>query len=149
MASPRVWLAAWVGVALIAGCSTERDAGAPDAAPSPALAEPTVVMAADPAPPFTYWAPEGAVIRNHPREPDIWIAEGPNDARRFYFGDACRASERQDWIGQDLEAIPPAAPAEDRRVVCTACARTSDLDRQRTTIDYDAETRRVTAVSCG
>ena len=38
------------------------------------LATPNVVMEADPLPPFTYWAPESATIRNHPRMDGVWIA---------------------------------------------------------------------------
>jgi hypothetical protein len=52
-----------------------------------ALAKPNVIMAADPPPPFTYWAPENSTIRNHTRQPGIWIAESEDGSRKYYFGD--------------------------------------------------------------
>jgi hypothetical protein len=55
-----------------------------------ALAKPNVVMAADPQPSFTYWAPDYATILNHPCQPGIWIAESPGGSRKHYFGDSCR-----------------------------------------------------------
>ncbi len=59
------------------------------------IAKPNVVMAADPQPPFTYWAPENSTIRNHPHQPGIWIAESKDGSRKFYFGDQCHASKFQ------------------------------------------------------
>jgi hypothetical protein len=86
-------------------------------------------MEADPQPPFTYWAPEGATIRNHPRDPATWVAESGDGSRTYYFGDQCRASEHQDWIGQSVEALPAPPVGSVWRVGCTTCAQTSDLKR--------------------
>lgn len=70
------------------------------------LATPNVVMEADPLPPFTYWAPESATIRNHPRMDGVWIAESADGSRRYYFGDQCRASEFQRFVGRPLDTLP-------------------------------------------
>jgi hypothetical protein len=113
------------------------------------LAKPNVVMAADPQPPFTYWAPENSTIRNHPRQPGIWIAESPDGSRKYYFGDQCRASEFQRFIGQPLDALP-AKPADATwRPSCSTCARTSDLGWRRMNISYDEETKTIDEISCG
>lgn len=114
-----------------------------------ALARPNVVMAADPQPPFTYWAPEGSTIRNHPREPGIWIAESADGSRKFYFGDQCHASKFQRFVGQSRDALP-AKPADAKwRLTCSTCAATSDLDWRRMNVSYDAQTHVIDAISCG
>ncbi|QYF87025.1 hypothetical protein [Brevundimonas sp. PAMC22021] len=113
------------------------------------LPTPAVTMAADPPPPFTYWAPEGATIRTHPREPTIWIAETPDGDRKFYFGDQCLASERQGWIGQPVDALPEPAEGSVWRIGCSTCEQTSDLRRDRLNISFDETSRLIVDVSCG
>lgn len=139
------------GAALsLAACADQPDAPGADAAPQAvALATPAVTMQADPPPPFTYWAPEGATIRNHPRDPAIWIAEGAGGSQTYYFGDQCRASEHQDWIGRPVEALPERPDGDVWRVTCTTCAAQSDLSRDRLNIAYDDATGRIVTVSCG
>ena len=54
-----------IAVASVAGlisCTSAEDAPVRTAV----LATPQVVMAADPQPPYTYWAPENSTSRNHP-----------------------------------------------------------------------------------
>ena len=63
--------------------------------------------------------------------------------------DQCRAAERQSWVGRSIDSLPAALDGENRRVVCTTCARTEDYRADRLNIDFDAGTRRVVKVSCG
>lgn len=63
--------------------------------------------------------------------------------------DQCRAAERQNWVGRSVDNLPAALAGENRRVVCTTCARTEDYRADRLNIDFDAGTRRVVKVSCG
>jgi hypothetical protein len=113
------------------------------------LARPKVIMAADPQPPFAYWAPENSTIRNHPRQPGIWIAESPDGSRKFYFGDQCRASDFQRFVGKPLDALP-AKPADATwRLACSTCASTSDLGWTRMNVSYDQKTRTIDDISCG
>lgn len=114
-----------------------------------ALAQPTVVMAADPPPPFTYWAPENSRIRNHPRQPGIWIAESKDGSRKFYFGDQCRASEFQRFVGHSVDALPEKTANGTWRLACSACARTSDLRWTRMNVSYDQESKVIDDISCG
>lgn len=113
------------------------------------LARPKVVMAADPQPPFTYWAPENSTIRNHPRQPGIWIAESENGARKYYFGDRCHASEFQSYVGRRLDSLP-SKPAEALwRLTCSTCATLSDLGWARMNVSYDQSTKTIEEISCG
>ncbi len=149
--NPPLMLALLTTVATFVGaCSAEHEnpVVAPGATPI-TLATPRVSMAADPPPPFTYWAPEGATIRNHPRDPGAWLAESRDGSRKFYFGDQCRASEHQVWIGQSVDALPQAPRDQNWRVACKTCAVTSDMRRDRLNISYDEATRRIFEVSCG
>jgi hypothetical protein len=113
------------------------------------LARPNVVMAADPQPPFAYWAPENSTIRNHPRQPGIWIAESPNGSRKFYFGDQCRASEFQRFVGQSVDALPEKPASATWRLACSTCASTSDLGWTRMNVSFDQETKTISEISCG
>lgn len=127
------------------GCTSAKVALVPQSL----LAQPNVVMAADPQPPFTYWAPENSTIRNHPRQPGIWIAESLDGSRKFYFGDKCRASEFQRFVGQAVDALPAQPAGATWRLSCSSCARTSDLDWERVNISYDQKTRTIDDISCG
>lgn len=132
-----------------APAAREPSAPAPDAAPSPiGLPSPAVIVEADPPPPFTYWAPEGSTIRNHPDVPEIWIAERRDGARMYYFGDQCRASEWQRFVGQPLSALPPPPEGAERRVFCTNCAHTDDLRLHRMNIAFDEATQRIEQIFC-
>jgi ABC-type amino acid transport substrate-binding protein len=118
---------------------------APLTPPEPRL---NVRVLADPAPPFTYWAPDGSVIRNHPTVPGIWVAQ--SDGRQsgvYYFGDRCKASERQGLVGQPVQSLPKPTPA-DWRVSCAQCPVTDDLRRDRLNVVFDANDI-ITRVSCG
>jgi hypothetical protein len=116
-------------------------------APAFELARPNVVMEADPPPPFTYWAPEGAVIRNHGNA-GVWVAyvDGRNVAT--YFGDECRASELQRFVGQPLSAMPAPAEGIAIRSSCTTCAVNDDLRRNRVNVVFQEETQRVVSIAC-
>lgn len=116
---------------------------------SSGLAKPNVVMAADPQPPFTYWAPENSTIRNHPREPGIWIAESPDGSHKYYYGDQCRASEFQRFVGQSVDALPEKPANATWRLTCSTCAVTSDLGWTRMNVSYDQQTRAIDNISCG
>lgn len=112
------------------------------------LSEPKVIMEADPLPPFT-WAPENSTIRNHPRISGVWIAETADGLRIYYFGDRCRASEFQGFIGKQLDAFPERPADATWRMACSICAVTSDLGRERMNVFYDDDSRKITSISCG
>lgn len=107
-----------------------------------------VVMEADPAPPWTYWAPEGSTVINHPRHEGVWIAED-GEKSTYYFGDQCKASEYQGFIGQTLDRFPRADFGDKLRTACTECAVTSDLWFDRINVWFDNETDVIEEVSCG
>ncbi|AZO00121.1 hypothetical protein EJ066_25010 [Mesorhizobium sp. M9A.F.Ca.ET.002.03.1.2] len=86
------------------------------------LAEPRVVIEADPAPPFTYWAPEGSTIRNHPRNPAIWVAQVAGQPERYYYGDQCQASRYQHLLGRPLTEMPDPPEEAIWRTHCSKCA---------------------------
>ncbi|MER8827744.1 hypothetical protein NKH73_06780 [Mesorhizobium sp. M0938] len=113
------------------------------------LAEPRVVIEADPAPPFTYWAPEGSTIRNHPRNPAIWVAHIAGQPQRYYYGDQCQASRYQHLLGRPLTEMPDAPKDAIWRIHCSTCARTSDLGWARMNISYDEDTRTIVEIACG
>jgi hypothetical protein len=113
------------------------------------LATPNVVMAADPRPPFTYWAPENSTIRNHPREPGIWIAETPSGSRKYYYGDQCHASEFQRFVGQSVDALPEKPVNATWRLTCSTCMVTSDLGWKRMNVSFDQQTKVISDISCG
>ncbi|MDI6025951.1 hypothetical protein QBK99_07095 [Corticibacterium sp. UT-5YL-CI-8] len=139
-------LSACIAVTLaLIGCTSAQDVSMA----APELAEPKVVMEADPAPPYTYWAPEGSTIRNHPRDPMTWIAESADGSRKFYFGDQCQASQFQRFVGQPLDALPEKSTGAIWRMACSTCAVTSDLGRDRMNVFYDDNSRTITSISCG
>lgn len=129
----------------VTGCT--RSTAAPIA--DPAVAKPNVVMAANPRPPFTYWAPEGSTIRNHPSQPGIWVAEATDGGRKFYFGDRCRASEFQRYVGRSVDTLPEKPADAKWRLTCSTCVATSDLHWERMNVSYDQETRTISEISCG
>ncbi|EAB6718025.1 hypothetical protein DUP91_27260 [Salmonella enterica subsp. enterica] len=106
-------------------------------------------MEADPAPPFTYWAPEGSTIRNHPRVDGVWIAETDGKPTITYFGDQCRASQFQQLVGKPLDALPERPADANWRLACTECAVHSNLDRKRMNVVYEEESKVISTVSCG
>lgn len=106
-------------------------------------------MAADPQPPFTYWAPENSTIRNHPREAGIWIAQSKDGWRKYYFGDQCRASQFQRFVGGPLDALPDKPVDAVWRLTCSTCAALSDLNWARMNVSYEQETKTIEEISCG
>lgn len=141
-------LALLVIASVSVGCTAARDN--PDAAvPEITLAEPDVVMEADPPPPFTYWAPEGSTIRNHPRIDGVWIAAKQGEHDRYYFGDQCSASRYQRFVGHPMDVLPEKPEGAVWRQACTTCAMTSDLGRERMNIVFDDDTRVIERISCG
>ncbi len=146
LVSGRCLSVAILSMGMMAGCTSAQDMQTT----SEALAKPYVVMEADPPPPFTYWAPDNSTIRNHPRVEGVWTAEIEGQPTRTYYGDQCRASEFQHFVGQPLEGLPEQASGVNWRMVCTeTCAMTSDLRRERTNVLYDEKTRRIASISCG
>jgi hypothetical protein len=111
------------------------------------LARPNVVMAADPPPPYTYWAPAGSTIRNH-GNPGIWVAEVNGRQVATYFGDDCGAAQQQTWIGLSRKAIPAALPEAQRRVFEEGEPVTQDLRPNRLNIVIDPKTQTVTRIYC-
>lgn len=103
-------------------------------------------MAADPPPPFTYWAPEGAVIRNG--APGVWYAELNGEMKVTYLGDACRASDYQRYVGGPLSGLPEKPEGVAWRVGCATCPRTADLRLDRMNVSFD-ETNRIIEIKCG
>ena len=131
-------------VALI-GCGSAQERQVPETD----LATPNVIMEADPPPPFTYWAPENSKIRNHPRVDGVWIADTEGHPTRYYYGDQCRASEFQRFVGQPLDALPEKTADATWRMACSTCAVTSDLGRARMNVVYDDSSRMITSIWCG
>lgn len=138
-----------LGLACLGACAPATQSAAPPETPPAAYAlpDPNVTIAADPAPPFTYWAPEGSTIMNHPHQPGIWTAE-TQGGRVYYFGDACRASEFQRFVGQPLSALPPPPEGTERRTFCTTCAHTDDLRLNRMNIAFDEATQTIEQIFC-
>lgn len=113
------------------------------------LPVPELEMQAEPPPPFTYWAPAGSTIINHPNGDAVWIADQDGKPVAYYFGDQCRASEYQHFAGQPLSAFPEPSADDVWRFACTQCAVTSDLSYARMNISFDEETEIIQAISCG
>lgn len=126
----------------------------PAVTPSPAPTAPPpapagVRVQADPAPPFTYWAPAGSVIRNHPTNPGIWFAElEGRQVGGYYFGDACRASEHQGLVGRSRLTLPE-PPPDNWRVGCVTCPMTEDLRPDRMNVLFDEADDVIREVRCG
>ncbi|GAM98548.1 hypothetical protein U91I_02183 [alpha proteobacterium U9-1i] len=135
----------------LSACSAQPNSSAPEPAPAasvPPLAQPNVTMEADPPPPFTYWAPEGSTIRNHPHAPGIWHAFVDGRQTDIYFGDACRASEWQYLVGQPLQSLPRTPAGMELRPSCETCAVNSDLRRNRINVLFDEPTQTITKIAC-
>lgn len=130
------------------GSPTVTTSEPPATAQEPAfeLPRPNVTVEADPPPPFTYWAPEGSTIRNH-GNPGLWVAH-LNGQQAIYFGDACRASEWQRFVGQPLSSLPPALEGMSIRTYCTTCEKTDDLRADRINVVFEESTQRITEIAC-
>lgn len=109
----------------------------------------SVVVKADPAPRFSYWALAGSTVSNHPRENGVWIAHAEGIRPIYYFGDLCRASAFQAFVGLALDQFPYGEFGDNLRTSCTQCAVTSDLRFDRINVFYDEETALIEEVSCG
>lgn len=134
------------------GEASEAGTDQPNVPPSPStkisLATPNVVMLADPPPPFTYWAPENSTVKNHPHQPGIWIADGPDRSRKYYFGDQCKASEYQALVGHTISELPDRPEGATWRLKCSTCPVTSDLRPNRLNVSYDEVTKIIDDISC-
>ena len=104
-------------------------------------------MEADPPPPFTYWAPEGSIIRNH-GNPGLWVAYLNGRNVKTYFGDQCRASTWQHLVGQPVSSVPTPPPGTELRTSCTSCAVNDDLRPNRINVLFDEHTQRITEIAC-
>jgi hypothetical protein len=113
------------------------------------LAQPAVVMEADPVPPFTYWAPEHSTIRNHSRQAGIWIAQAAGQPHRYYFGDQCQASRYQQFVGRPLAELPRAPQGAVWRMYCSTCSVTQDLAITRMNISFGEKSQTIDAIACG
>lgn len=140
---------------LASGCApATAPVAAPEAAsvePAPPeykLAEPAVVMEATPPPPFTYWAPEGATIRNHPNVPGMWLAFVGEQNVASYSGDDCGASAYQRFVGQSADALPAPPEGVEVRPSCEGCAVNGDLRPTRMNVVFDEGTRAITRIAC-
>jgi hypothetical protein len=129
-------------------CTSAQDEPGPPI-PEITLADPEIVMEADPPPPFTYWASEGSTIRNHPRVDGVWVAEQEGEHARYYYGDECNASRYQRFVGHPMDVLPDKPEDAVWRQACTTCAVHSDLGRARMNIFYDEDTRIIERISCG
>lgn len=133
----------------LAACSPPA-APAGSAAPSAAafvLPQPNVTIAADPPPPFTYWAPEGATIRNHPHVSGIWQAFVGGKNVATYFGDSCGAASMQAHIGKSASSFPAPAPGIEVRTACETCAVHDDLRPNRINVIHD-DAGTITRIAC-
>lgn len=111
------------------------------------LPRPNVIVEADPAPPFTYWAPEGSVIRNH-GNPGLWVAYLNGRNVKTYFGDQCHASSLQQFVGQPLSAMPPAPEGTIVRTFCTTCERHDDLRPNRINVAFNETAQLIEEIAC-
>ncbi len=145
------------GVLLCAACSAAAPDGPLPVADKMAKARlktppgpaPGVTIAANPAPPYAYWAPEGSVIRNHPSSSGIWIAESDKGAV-FYFGDECGASRYQlDTVGTDKATIENLPPEVEVRDYVQGQALIQNLVPTRLNIERDGVAGRILSISCG
>lgn len=145
----RQTIAIFLAAIAMASCTSGPSIADGISRPADNLPQPKVVIEAVSAPPFTYWAPAGSTIRNHPRQSGVWIAEVDGQAQRYYFGDQCHTSRYQNFIGQPVEALPAPPSGAVWRVTCSTCAVTSDLGWARMNIAYDEDTRRILEIGCG
>ncbi len=63
--------------------------------------------------------------------------------------DTCGAADLAYLVGKPRTEIPIPVDMSHRRVVCTTCPVTPEVEPDRQTITYDGATRLVTKVSCG
>lgn len=143
------WAAA-SAVGLMLGACAAADGPTTDRSEqSSPLPTPAVIMEANPPPPFTYWAAEGSIIRNHGRQAGIWIAKTAGNPDRYYFGDQCLASQYQQFVGRPVSEMPAPPPGAEWRTHCASCAVTQDLRRNRMNITFNDDSRAVEAIACG
>ena len=63
--------------------------------------------------------------------------------------DACGAAAHMYLVGKNRSEIPVPVDPASRRVYCTTCPVTRDLNPRRLNIVYDQSSGTVTAVKCG
>lgn len=120
---------------LSAGCTAPGDES--PAAIDTTSGEPSVVMEADPPPPFIYWAPEESTICNLSRTEGIWVAEKAGEPDTLYYGDECLASNYQQFVGAPIDILPEKPAGAEWRKACTTCSVTDDFRGMRMNIFYD------------
>lgn len=143
------WIAAAAALVMVTACSPADGQGPDRPQVSPNLPPPDVILQADPPPPFTYWAPQGATIRNHPRQAGVWIAQAEGRPDQYYFGDRCQASRYQRFVGRPVAEMPDAPQDAVWRTHCSTCAVTQELAPHRMNISFDAKTGTIVAIACG
>ena len=145
----RMWWTSVGAAVLMTGACTLADGQQNGRAAAPTLPTPEVVMEADPAPPFTYWAAEGSTIRNHGRQAGVWVAQLPGQTDRYSFGDRCQASRYQQFVGRPVAEMPASPGAAEWRTHCTTCAVTQNLAWTRMNISFNDRTGTIEAIACG
>lgn len=144
-----------IGLAVLAACQSQEEqppatVAVEQSQPIPLLPDdlhrPNVVMQADPEPPFTYWAPPGSTIRNHPTSSGIWFAEVQVEQRPTYFGEDCGAYRWQDLIGEPIAPLRVAFAGA--RISGPGQPITADLRFERLNILTDKQGR-VLVIRCG
>jgi len=105
----------------------------PPTAPAPA------VRAQQPAPPPAYSPPLPPYYQPRPQ-----ATPAPSASH-----DRCGADQLQWLVGRPRTEIPVPLEPGRRRVLCTTCPITRDINVFRQTILFDAASGRVTSVSCG
>ena len=88
-------------------------------------------------------------MKNHPRVDGVWIAVGQEPYPTSYYGDMCKASQFQKFLGDDLSRFPPTPEDAVWRFACNECAMLSDLQFERLNIMVDQETNLITSIACG
>ena len=144
------WMAASAAVVVLGACTatdsprTNRPKQICVSLPTPA-----VIMEATPPPPFTYWAAPGSTIRNHGRQPGIWIAQAGGKPGQYYFGDGCLASQYQQFVGRPVSEMPAPPSGAEWRIHCASCAVNQDLRWNRMNITFNDDSRTIEAIACG
>ena len=63
--------------------------------------------------------------------------------------DSCGAAQHQHLVGRPRAEIPVPLRPDLQRVACDSCPITQDYSAQRLNFFFDADTGRITRISCG
>ena len=99
------------------------------------LAMLTLIGCASPAPP-----PAAPPLPSKPPAPAVTPPSPP---------DTCGANQHQHLVGRPRTEIPVPLNPERQRVACDSCPITQDYNPERLNFFFDAESGRITTVSCG